>query len=159
MTSSSISAGNAVPLTLQAKRQLTAPCGLDCFNCDMYERNITPAMRAAFAQRLGRSPQEVACQGCRASGGCRLAWSSCATLACAQEHGVEFCHECGSFPCAKLAPTADGADRYPHNYKIFNLAKMAANGFEAWATDAADETRRMYYRGKLIVGQGPVVPE
>jgi len=159
MAPSSIAAHSAAPLIVQAKRQLTAPCGLDCFNCDMHEHNITPALRSAFAQRLGRSPEEIACPGCRASGGCRLAWSSCPTLACANERGVEFCHECESFPCAKLAPTADGADRYPHNYKVFNLAKIAAKGFEAWATDDADETRRMYFRGKLVVGQGPLVPE
>lgn len=141
------------------KRQLTAPCGLDCFNCELQEQNISQPMRAALAQRLGKPPEEVGCKGCRASGGCRLAWRSCATLACATEHGVEFCYECPSFPCAKLAPTADGADRYPHNYKIYNLAVIAARGFDAWVDEVAGDTRKLYFKGKLVVGQGPVVAE
>jgi len=29
-------------------------------------------------------------------------------------------------------PTKEGADRYPHNFKIYNLCRMKAVGVEKW---------------------------
>ena len=39
-------------------------------------------------------------------------------MACAKEQGVDFCYECKDFPCQKLQPLAEGAERYPHNLKF-----------------------------------------
>jgi len=146
-------------MQMATKRELTAPCGIDCFNCEVQEANITPTTRAYLAQRLGRQPDAVGCPGCRASGGCRLAYKTCPTLECAREHGAEFCSDCTDFPCAKLAPTADSADRYPHNYKVYNLALIKAKGFDAWAETHAADTRQRYYKGRLVVGNGPVLED
>ena len=32
-------------------------------------------------------------------------------------------------PCALLAPTADGAGRYPHNMKVYNLCRIKKRGW------------------------------
>ena len=139
------------------RRELIAPCGLDCFNCEVQESNIALPMRAFLSQQLRRAQDEVACPGCRAAGGCRPHYSSCATLDCVAEHSVEFCFECADFPCPKLQPAADGAAKYPHNLKLYNLCRMKAIGVERWADSEALEARRRYFKGRFVVGLGPTL--
>jgi hypothetical protein len=139
------------------KKELIAPCGLDCFYCEVHEANITEQMRTFLAQQLGIPAEQVACQGCRAAQGRRLSYTSCATLDCVTQRGLEFCFECGDFPCAKLQPAADGAARYPHNMKVYNLCRMKAVGVERWAEEEALGIRQRYFRGKFAVGLGPIL--
>ena len=140
------------------KSYLTAPCGLDCFNCNLYEENLTEETRQRVAAYRCIPPEEVACKGCRAvQGKCRYADFDCATWACAQRKGVAYCFECGAFPCGLLAPTAKGAS-FPHNMKVYNLCRMKLLGVDAWAEEAA-RIRRRYYEGTFVVGQGPVLEE
>jgi len=139
------------------KRELTAPCGIDCFNCEVFSANITPEMQARMAVALGLPEEKVPCAGCRESGGCRLHWGACDTLDCVKARGVDFCFQCQDFPCEKLQPAADGAARYPHNMKVYNLSRMLAVGVERWAEDEALAIRRRYFKGKFIVGRGPVL--
>lgn len=47
------------------RRYLTAPCGLDCFNCGAYFENITDEYRMRAAEHFGIPPDETACRGCR----------------------------------------------------------------------------------------------
>ena len=82
----------------------------------------------------------------------------CATYTCAQEKGATFCFDCGDFPCAKLNPAADRADVLPHNTKMFNLCTIQRLGVEDFV-NASPEIRRRYYKGKMIVGKGPQLPE
>jgi len=45
--------------------------------------------------------QKVPCRGCRLGGG--WSWSpDCLVRNCVMEKGVEFCHQCGEFPCGEL---------------------------------------------------------
>ncbi len=141
------------------KIELTAPCGLDCFNCIVYEKNITGAMRTRVAQALGIPEAKVDCKGCREQNGRVLNGTSCATLDCVKAKGVDFCFECGDFPCAKLAPAADKAESYPHNIKLYNLCRMKKVGVEAWAEKEAAEIRRKYFNGTFVPGVGPVLKE
>jgi hypothetical protein len=137
-------------------RDLTAPCGVDCFNCEVYEGLITPERRAALAKRLQMDESAVACKGCREQKGCRLHWGACATLDCITAKGVEFCSDCAEFPCTKLQPVAAAVSPYPHNLKLFNLCRIKAVGAERWSEEAAD-IRRRYFQGKFVVGAGPVL--
>ena len=140
------------------KRELTAPCGLDCFNCNLYKENLTDEYRARVAAYRGIAPEEVACEGCRAEGGkCRYAYGDCATWNCAQEKRVKYCFECGEFPCGLLAPTAKGAS-FPHNMKVYNLCRMKLLGLDTWAEEAA-HIRERYYEGEFVVGKGPILNE
>ena len=138
--------------------ELTAPCGLDCFNCELLQANLTDDKRAAFASALHCSPADVACGGCRAAGGCKLMEGPCPTRACVMERGLSFCSQCDDFPCARLMPARDGADRYPHNIKLYNLCRIQAVGLQRWAEEEAEQVRRRYYHGRFRPGHGPSMP-
>ncbi len=81
----------------------------------------------------------------------------CETYHCATGKGVEFCFECGDFPCPKLQPVREGADNYPHNFKLYNLCRIKRIGVERWAEEESAEIRRKYYTGKFVPGNGPVL--
>ena len=139
------------------KRKLSAPCGLDCFNCELYEKNITEEMRMKFAKKSKQDPKDVACRGCRIENGCKYLGRSCETLQCVKDKELEFCFECEQFPCIMLQPVKDGADRYPHNFKLFNLCRMQAVGVEKWADEESFLIRQRYYSGEFILGSGPKI--
>ena len=148
-------------MTTQEKIASTAPCGLDCFNCSSHVANITPEYRARVAEKFGVKPEDTGCNGgCRAvKGHCLWTNGLCATYACAEAKGVEYCFECDEFPCRRLAPSIDSAvQNYPHNYKLYNLCRMKAVGVERWIEEDADWVREMYGKGKFVVGDSPVKP-
>ena len=138
-------------------RKLSAPCGLDCFNCEVFEENITEEMKKRFAVKIKKDPEEIACKGCRTERGCKLLGSPCETLNCIEDKKLEFCFECKEFPCVKLQPAKEGADKFPHNYKVFNLCRMKAVGVEKWAEEEAELIRQRYYQGTFVPGSGPVL--
>ena len=140
------------------KKLLIAPCGLDCFNCELHEENLTEEYKTKVADYRNISPDDVACKGCKAEQGkCRYAQFNCATWACTQEKGVDYCFECDGFPCNLLMPTAQGA-AYPHNMKVYNLCRMKLNGLDSWIEEAA-VIRERYFTGKFVVGQGPLLED
>lgn len=102
------------------------------------------------------SKEEIPCKGCRVQDGKHYHLpDGCATLNCVKEKGVELCCDCKDFPCALLAPTADGASVYPHNMKVYNLCRMKAIGIEQWIEEAG-QIRKKYFTGKFVVGKGQV---
>ena len=141
------------------KRKLTAPCGLDCFNCEIYEKNITEEMKKQFALKIKKDPEEIPCRGCRLEKGCKHLGQPCETLKCIEEKKLEFCFQCEEFPCVKLQPAKEGADRFPHNFKLFNLCRIKAVGVEKWAEEEAKLIRQRYYLGKFIPGTGPILKQ
>ena len=134
--------------------KLTAPCGIDCFNCDVYQANLTSDRRAAIATWLGRRPDEVGCDGCRAQQGVNVFVGACPTYECVTERDVDYCFECDIFPCRRLAPARDGAEKYPHNMKVYNLCRMKAVGVGRWAEYEATDIRLRYYTGRFRPGRG-----
>ena len=137
------------------KKELTAPCGLDCFNCELYPDNLADKLSRLIQEKLGIPENEIACKGCRRQGGSHfhLPEGGCATLDCVKDKGVDLCCECSGFPCSLLAPTADGAARYPHNMKVYNLCRIKQAGLEQWIEEAG-HIRRKYFTGKFVVGRG-----
>ena len=135
--------------------ELTAPCGLDCFDCELLESNLTEELRAAYAVRFGTPASEVGCRGCRTGGGCKMLDVPCPTRACVMERELSFCSQCDDFPCARLMPARDGADRYPHNVKLYNLCRIQAVGLHRWAEDEAKAIRDRYFHGRFRPGHGP----
>jgi hypothetical protein len=143
-------------------RDLTAVCGIDCWNCEFYRTNIdgffatmAPERRQAFAAR-GLSVEKLRCNGCR-HGGCTMIAGECDTLACAKQHGVDLCADCADFPCVRLQPLADGAEKYPHNLKVYNLAAIKQRGLAAWAAETG-QVRKAYFEGRFKIGAGPQLP-
>ena len=143
-------------MEIDKKRELTAPCGLDCFNCPSYKENITEEYKKRISELLNIPIEGTPCKGCRGEEGyCRHASGKhCVTWDCVQEKGVDYCYECADFPCHLLRPTMLGA-KYPHNMKVYNLCRMKLNGIDSWIKEAA-EIRKRYYEGKFEVGKGPV---
>ena len=137
----------------------TAVCGIDCFNCELYYTNIdnffgtmSEERKNAFVSR-GFTKEKLLCKGCRISG-CTMIPDRCDTLECVKTKNIDFCFDCDDFPCSKLQPLAEGAERYPHNLKIYNLITIKNKGLEKWASEAA-EIRERYFKGKFKIGAGP----
>lgn len=135
------------------------PCGIDCINCPMHEKNITEDLKKRVAAMIGADPEEMICQGCRSDKRAAICPADCATLTCSREKDVDFCFECPDFPCEKLQPASDRADKLPHNLKVYNLCRMKRKGFEKWLQEDAQPTSARYYKGKMIIGKGPILEE
>ena len=140
---------------MKDKKALTAPCGLDCFNCELYEDNLTDELTERIHIKMGVPKEEIACDGCRQQDGKHFHLpNGCATLECVKAKGVDLCCNCNDFPCAFLAPTADQAARYPHNFKVFNLCRIKKVGLEHWIQKEAGQIRKKYFTHKFVVGKG-----
>lgn len=137
--------------------KMTAPCGLDCFNCHFYlaRENQEAANTLRMYSRLFEIPVEIMlCEGCREQQGIikihknvsdRGESEPCRPYACTKEKNIDFCYECPDFPCENLQPYSDRADKVPHNLKVFNLCLTKKMGLEAWAKDQAAEVRETYF--------------
>jgi hypothetical protein len=132
--------------------QMTAPCGLDCFNCPMYLANENQELRAKISKDRGIPIEKAVCRGCRNEGG-TIAFlgmtEPCNVYKCIQKKGIQFCCDCADFPCDHLHPYADKASQVPHNTKVFNLCLMKKMGVETWAKTKAKSVRDTYFKGTL----------
>jgi hypothetical protein len=127
-------------------KHMTPPCGLPCFACGFYMATKHEKLQAMISEVYGIPLELAVCKGCRDEGGeCGHLPMPCRLYPCAQEKGIEFCHECSDFPCDYLHPYADKADLVWHNTKVFNLCLMKKMGLEAWAKDKARSVREVYY--------------
>ncbi len=133
-------------------RQMTAPCGLDCFNCPLYLARENEELRAAISKNMGRPLEKASCKGCRNENGTipfLNMTEPCNVYRCTEKRGVDFCCDCSDFPCDYLHPYADMASVVPHNTKVFNLCLIKRMGLEAWAETKAKSVKDTYYKGKL----------
>jgi hypothetical protein len=141
-------------MTTIDRRQLVAPCGIDCGNCNLYLSRYDPALMARLIAR-GIPQDRLPCSGCRnVEGNCPVIGETCASYLCITEKGVGFCFECGGFPCAKLNPAANRAETLPHNVKVFNLCTIQRLGVDEFIQQSA-AIEELYFKGKMIIGQGP----
>jgi len=135
--------------------QLTAPCGLDCFNCTFFLAPDNPDAKAQIEQwsKEYNIPLEIMeCRGCRYHDG-RIPVQTylygeshrCAAYECAKDKGHQLCGDCEEFPCDNLHPYADKADTLPHNVKVYNLCLINKMGLEKWAASKAAEVRKTYF--------------
>lgn len=138
------------------KQKIVAPCGIDCFNCELFEDNVTEEMQIRFAALKNVPKEEISCKGCTGGNLClllKLDGKTCKTLDCVNEKGVDFCFNCDSFPCENLMPLANGADKFPHNLKMYNLCMMKRIGVDAWCEKVAD-IRKIYFGKGIVIGEG-----
>ena len=136
-------------------QQMTAPCGLDCFNCTFYlAHEDSKAMKQLeiWSEQLNVPTEIMLCQGCRNHDGqiplqLRLFGDDhrCGAYQCSSAKKVAFCGECEDFPCDYLHPLADKAETLPHNTKVFNLCLINRMGLEKWAASKAAEVRKTYF--------------
>jgi hypothetical protein len=136
-------------------REMTAPCGLDCFNCTFSLAPENPDAQTQIEKwSQGHDiPLEIMqCRGCRTHNGriplqtCLFGESHrCAAYECAKRKGNHLCGDCEDFPCNHVHPSADKADELPHNIKVFNLCLINKMGIEKWAGSKAAEVRQVYF--------------
>ncbi len=123
----------------ESARTLTSPCGLPCFHCTAYLAQENPEMREKLAAALSIPPDKAICGGCRPQKG-RITFlnpdKTCRLFLCAEEKGIDFCHECDDFPCERFQPYSD-QPHFPHNTKMYQLCMMKKLGFETWAAEKA----------------------
>ncbi|MEE4354849.1 MAG: DUF3795 domain-containing protein [Desulfococcaceae bacterium] len=130
---------------------MTAPCGLDCFNCPVYLANENDKLRASVAKNLNIPFEQAACKGCRREQGTIPILSMtepCNVYKCIQKKNIEFCFDCPDFPCDHLHPYADKAGEVPHNTKVFNLCLIKKMGLESWAQNKAKTVKDTYFKEK-----------
>ena len=132
--------------------KMTAPCGLDCFNCPMYLANENEKLRNTIAERLNIPFEKAVCGGCRNENG-TIAFLNmtepCNVYKCSRNRAINFCYDCFEFPCDHLHPYADKASQVPHNTKVFNLCLIKKMGLEAWAKEKAKNVKDTYFKGKF----------
>ncbi len=135
--------------------QMTAPCGLDCFNCHFYlARKDKEAMSTVkkLSEEFNLPVEIMLCNGCRNHNG-KIPLQKhifgdahrCAAYECSQGKGLEYCGDCEDFPCNNLHPYADMASDLPHNIKVFNLCLIKKMGLETWARTKASDVRKIYF--------------
>jgi hypothetical protein len=138
------------------KQKIVAPCGIDCFNCQVYEDNITEELQGIISARSNIPKERITCKGCIDGNMClllQIEGKRCKTLDCINKKGVDYCYNCDTFPCEFLMPLADGAGKFPQNIKLYNLCLMKRIGIEAWI-DKASEIRKTYYSKSIAIGEG-----
>ncbi len=141
-------------MSTSERLHLVAACGIDCGNCSLNPCKDDPALMDRLVQR-GIPREKLPCPGCRnVAGRCPVISAPCETYECVQQKAVDFCSQCGDFPCSKLCPSSQRADVLPHNLKVFNLCTIERLGLEGFVKVSAD-LERLYFKGRMEIGKGP----
>lgn len=102
---------------MEPETEMIAACGLRCHKCDIFLAPDNPAIARKIVRWLNRefktevAIEEIGCGGCK--GDRTDHWSAdCPILeCCVDRQGLEFCYECGDFPCEMLEEWASRSDR------------------------------------------------
>ncbi len=139
--------------------KVLAPCGLNCRRCLCHENGDIKKLSLALREALGRfdtyaerfSKFQPAfgnyphfkelpeffttgdCAGCR-SGQCRF--PGCRVNGCTAEKGIDFCFQCGEFPCDR-----SGLDENLKQRWIRMNRRMQEIGVEAFHAESLREPR------------------
>ncbi len=115
---------------MKENHQLSAVCGLFCPSCSVFIGTTEdPERLARVAKKMGVSPAELSCRGCRSdtlSSHCR----SCALKQCATFRELSFCHDCNDYPCEQLQKFQR---ERPHRNELFESGNHFRNqGLQSW---------------------------
>lgn len=85
------------------QKELLAACGLYCGVCGVRLAHLDDNRK--FKERLctiyGCMPEEIVCEGCYSDVRFKLC-VTCPIRACAQDKGMDGCHQCDDFPCGYI---------------------------------------------------------
>ena len=127
-------------------KELTAPCGLDCFNCLTYLASQDEEVIGSVAQELGIALEEAKCLGCREMKGVITSQGMsepCPIFVCAEERGHTFCFECEDFICEKLDPNSEQSKKAHCNVRTINLTLIKRMGVEKWAKEKKRRVKKI----------------
>lgn len=141
---------------MNEREKLVAPCGIDCGICELYLSKHSKDILEYLVSK-GIPKEILPCGGCRnIDGKCPIVQTECATYKCAKSKDAVFCSDCKEFPCNMLNPCADRANTLPHNLKVFNLCTIKRDGLENFINQS-DKIKLLYYKGKMVIGKGPMI--
>ena len=103
---------------MSRENQMIAVCGLVCDKCDIFQATNDPKMAQEIAGWFKKERNEdvkledIRCLGCK--GNRAKHWSpDCWILqCCVDQKGLEYCYQCGEFPCERLSQWSKGSKRY-----------------------------------------------
>lgn len=160
---------------------LTAPCGINCAQCEIYNgyggkdpRKAKPLFlaliplfsflglfsktsrtRLRVLKRILRIPKDKPlCRGCRNHDGITplmAKGTSCLIYECTKAKGLHNCSMCSDFPCENIYPKAFMAGIIPHNLKLANCCMIKKHGLEKWANDYSHDLKENYFKGDLPI--------
>ena len=116
------------------QRRYDAYCGLYCGACE-----IINAKTDQDRERVGRiwdaKPEQVHCSGCKTNHlfvHCR----NCPIRNCAMGKKVEFCFQCGDYPCAIYESGKEIIEHLPHlKATVVNQKYIKEHGVEHWLVE------------------------
>lgn len=120
--------------SLQPDKKLAAVCGLFCPGCSLFiATHEEPARLDGLAARMGRTVDDLLCDGCRSDRQSFYCRSMCQMKACAKQKGVDFCGDCQDYPCETLKAFQK---EHPHRLELWDsLEQIRERGWEAWFRD------------------------
>jgi len=147
-------------------KNLTAPCGIPCFECLAYKAKSNEIIKKRISEGMGMDYNKSDCEGCRNKNGigflseknnvfpegkCLLIneKGECIIYLCVQSKQIHNCSDCNDFPCDNLQPLADKANRIPHNLKTYNLCLIKRLGLKKWAKEKAGKIWNDYMTKKF----------
>ncbi|MBN2362964.1 DUF3795 domain-containing protein [candidate division WOR-3 bacterium] len=103
-------------------------CGLDCMNCSIHLRTDE---ELEYWKSINVDTEKIGCDGCR-SDRTKCHWSGdCELLNCCfYGKKLDFCGECGDFPCKKVVNWISGMAH--HKAAVENMMKMKEIGKDEW---------------------------
>jgi hypothetical protein len=121
---------------LPPNKTVAAVCGLYCPACTAYiAAREEPQRLSVLAARMGRTVDDVACEGCRSDKRSFFCRELCTMKPCAEKKGVDFCSECDEYPCESLKTFQAAA---PHRRELWSsLERIKEKGHESWSRDMA----------------------
>lgn len=99
-----------------------APCGLFCSVCHIYLASAHDSEQLKeFAGLRNMKAEDLYCEGCR-SDKVNAVCQNCRIKTCTKENKINFCSECGEYPCDHLK---DFKKLMPHMLELWDqLEKM-----------------------------------
>lgn len=98
-------------------------CGLNCGLCPRHYTDGTSK-----------------CPGCAGEGFSKV-HPACGTLSCCQRKGLEYCYQCGEYPCKKYEG-ADLSDSFiTHKKQLFDMDKAKRIGIESYKTELNEKIK------------------
>ena len=130
---------------------LTAPCGIDCLNCEYFHKNMDGKLKMKLMKSI--DCDNVGCMGCRSEDGCRYYKDACEVLKCVNSKGHYFCQECKCFPCDKYKVGAEKCGFGTMELMMHNLCHVRNHGIEEWINGSKTK-RKKFLEGKFFVERG-----
>jgi hypothetical protein len=110
-------------------------CGLYCGACDVLIANKNDAVDA-LAQAWNLEPEQLRCCGCKSAVNA-VYCVDCDIKRCAESKGVEYCFECGEYPCSRLVAFRNDEHSH-HSVVLQNLGLVQSQGIEQWLEQQRD---------------------